>query len=175
MARMRELLPDPSFDDPSKWSIVTDTGSASVSGGVFSCVDWAGTLKSQTNHTLKLGESVFWKAMVDSLGPSSVEGIRYGAALYQQLPPGGLPGENSGVFVVDDLSVDELEIRVDFGITTMVVSSVSLYQPRPNPNWDATVQARHKKYHEQQQLEQHRKNEKIVKDLINEERIIRYL
>ena len=170
MTASTQLVPDPEFDYPSAW---TFSGfGASVTGGQLGLVN--PTLASSTTVppiVPEIGKAYPYKYILSAA---------IGSFLYARIWFGGVLIYNNSMVLgthsgtVTPIAATGLIFQAQ-GAGQRIFDRIVIGREKVKPNWDANALARHKKYHEQQQLEQHRKQEKIIKDLIHEERIIRYL
>lgn len=134
-----ELVPDPDFNDPNAWNIVTHEGVAEVVGGKLVCTAWRGNTFPVGMATPIIGRTVYFEVDVEVTGVSALAAIDYGnvAGLenFIEVPEGDPPSQHlwisplgvglfSGTGVV--VNTQPLSASMAFATDNLTINRISI-------------------------------------------------
>ena len=130
--KVTELVPDPEFNDPGAWSIVTQEGSAVITSGQLVCTAFRGTIRAVGMQAAVAGNNITWDVDIASAGGVGLATVQY--PVPNPLYAGGeylwLASSGAGIFtgsgIVTSNPPQYLNIAIALTADDMTINSISI-------------------------------------------------
>lgn len=109
------MIPDPTFDDPTAWSITTTQGTAAVTGGALVCTGWRGSVTCAAPLP-EIGTVYAYRAEISAFSGAGLAVIQYGGTI----PPIWTGAQGTGTFTGRFTATDD-----SFGVNIAVAFTAS--------------------------------------------------